>query len=82
MPFDWAFGANNTFAPNIGPGALTVTVRRLPRWPALLSPETILVSDHTLAGFAGKMKFQLSSEELIAVAAYAAQGQATAEPAK
>ena len=50
--------------------------------PSPSTPETILVSDDALAGFAGKMKFQMIGEELIAFAAYAVQGQAIAEPAK
>ncbi len=37
MPSAWGFGASNTFAPNIGPGTLTVAVRRLPGYAAISS---------------------------------------------
>jgi hypothetical protein len=45
-------------------------------------PEPILVPNDALPRFAGKMKFQMFREELIAFATYAVQRQAMPEPAK
>ena len=50
--------------------------------PSHFISESILVSDDALAGFAGKMKFQMVGEKLITLAAYTVQGQTVPEQAK